>query len=77
MTLKSHVSGWSSRSTTPTGTSIWWTDPYRDNAVKGPSAGSVRQLVSTGSNADRPALERSWVNLEKDHGKDNGVHAPN
>lgn len=60
-----------------TGTSIWWSDPYGDNAGKEPFEGAVRQLVSVGSNADWPALERSWVNLEKDYGKDNGVHAPN
>jgi hypothetical protein len=77
VTLKSHVSGWSTRSTTPRGRRSGGPTPYPDNDVKGPSAGSARQLVSTGSTADRPALERSWVNLEKDHGKDNGVHAPN
>lgn len=61
----------------PTGTSIWWSDPYGDNAVTGEWEGSVRQLVSTTSNTDWPALERSWVNLQMDYGKDNGVHAPN
>lgn len=60
-----------------TGTSIWWTDPYGDNAERTASVGAVRQLVGTTSNTGWPALERSWVNLEKDYGKGNGVHAPN
>jgi hypothetical protein len=61
----------------PSDDTVWWSDPYGDNAVTTPAPGLVRQWVSSGSNTAWPELERRSFNLEKDYGKDNGVHAPN
>lgn len=59
------------------GPSVWWTDPYGDHAGTTESAGYLKQWVSQTDNSDWPELERRTFDLEKDFGKDNGVHAPN
>lgn len=59
------------------GPTVWWTDPYGDNAVTAPSAGLVKQWISTSDNTSWPEVERRIFDMEKDFGKDNGVHAPN
>lgn len=59
------------------GPNVWWTDPYGDNATTTASPGSLKQWVSSTDNTDWPELERRTFDLDKDFGKDNGVHAPN
>lgn len=59
------------------GPTVWWTDPYGDNAVTEPAPGLVKQWVSQTDNSDWPVLERRTFDLQRDYGKDNGVHAPN
>lgn len=68
------------RATTVTnagGPSSWYTTPYGQEGVTSPGPGLVRQHVSQTDNAAWPDLERRTYDLERDHGKDNGVHAPN
>lgn len=59
------------------GPNVWWTDPYGDNAVTQAGTGLVKQWISNSENTGWPELERRTFDLEKDYGKDNGVHAPN
>lgn len=59
------------------GPSVWWTDPYGDQAATEEFPGAVKQWVSQTDNSDWPELERRTFDLQKDFGKDNGVHAPN
>lgn len=59
------------------GPTVWWTDPYGDNAVTTAGTGMVKQWISNSDNSSWPELERRTFDLEKDYGNGNGVHAPN
>lgn len=59
------------------GPSIWWSDPYGDDAQQAAAPGLVRQYISASSNTSWPELEQRTFDLSRDFGHDNGVHAPN
>jgi len=65
------------RVTNAGGPTTWWTDPYGEGAVTAAAAGLVRQHVSSTDNSTWPDLEKRLLNLERDYGSGNGVHAPN
>ncbi|MCU1371579.1 MAG: hypothetical protein JWO77_2773 [Ilumatobacteraceae bacterium] len=65
------------RVTNASGATTWWTDPYGEGAVTAAAPGLVRQHVSSTDNSAWPELEKRTFDLQRDHGRANGVHAPN
>jgi hypothetical protein len=65
------------RVTNAGGPTTWWTDPYGEGGVAAPGPGLVRQHLSSTDNSAWPDLEKRLLNLERDYGHGNGVHAPN
>ena len=59
------------------GPTTWWTDPYGEGGVTAAAPGLVRQHLSSTDNSAWPDLEKRLLNLERDYGNGNGVHAPN
>jgi hypothetical protein len=59
------------------GPTTWWTDPYGEGGVAAAAPGLVRQHLSSTDNSAWPDLERRLLDLDRDYGAGNGVHAPN
>ncbi len=58
------------------GSTIWYTDPFGNNAQTTPFTGSIKQYIAPIDNSRPYALESNAIGATRYYGG-NGVHAPN